>query len=57
MEPSSSSSRARMGVMPTPEKLAYYRELGLTEAVLRVPSAPRDQVMPVLDAYARYLAG
>jgi probable F420-dependent oxidoreductase len=46
-----------MGVMPTPEKLAYYQELGLSEAVLRVPSAPRDQVMPVLDAYARYLAG
>ena len=44
-----------MGVMPSPEKLAYYRELGVQEAVLRVPSAPRDQVMPVLDAYARYL--
>ena len=45
-----------MGVMPSAEKLDYYRELGVHEAVLRVPSAPRDQVMPVLDAYARYLA-
>ena len=46
-----------MGVLPTPEKLDYYRGLGVHEAVLRVPSAPRDEVMPVLDAYARYLGG
>ena len=44
-----------MGVLPTPEKLDYYRSLGVHEAVLRVPSAPRDQVMPLLDAYARLL--
>ena len=44
-----------MGVFPTPEKLEHYEELGVTEAALRVPSAPRDQVMPVLDDYARYL--
>ena len=42
-----------MGVLPSAEKLAYYRELGVTEAVLRVPSAPRDEVMPVLDRFAR----
>jgi probable F420-dependent oxidoreductase len=46
-----------MGVLPTLEKLAYYRESGVTEAVLRVPSAPRDAVLPVLDAYARYVGG
>jgi probable F420-dependent oxidoreductase len=46
-----------MGVLPTPEKMDYYRGAGVTEAVLRVPSAPRDQVMPVLDRYAaEYLA-
>jgi len=44
-----------MGVLPSPEKLDYYRSLGVHEAVLRVPSAPRDQVMPVLDAFARYV--
>jgi probable F420-dependent oxidoreductase len=44
-----------MGVLPDPEKLDYYRELGVTEAVLRLPSAPRDHVMPVLDDYAKYL--
>ena len=42
-----------MGVLPTPKKLAYYREVGVTETVLRIPSAPRDVVMPVLDAFAR----
>jgi probable F420-dependent oxidoreductase len=42
-----------MGVLPSDEKLAYYRELGVTEAVLRIPSAPRDIVMPVIDRFAR----
>ena len=44
-----------MGVLPSAEKLDYYRSLGAHEAVLRVPSAPRDVVMPVLDDYARYV--
>jgi probable F420-dependent oxidoreductase len=44
-----------MGVFPDDAKLDYYREVGVTEAVLRLPSAPRDEVMPVLDRYARYL--
>lgn len=42
-----------MGVFPEEGKLAYYRETGATEVVLRLPSAPRDAVMPVLDDYAR----
>jgi probable F420-dependent oxidoreductase len=45
-----------MGIFPTAEKLAHYEQLGVTEAVLRVPSGPRDEVMPVLDDYAQYLA-
>ncbi|MGH0037359.1 MAG: LLM class F420-dependent oxidoreductase [Myxococcota bacterium] len=44
-----------MGVFPDAGKLDYYRELGVTEAVLRLPSAPREDVMPVLDEYARFL--
>jgi len=44
-----------MGVFPSEEKLAYYREVGVTETVLRLPSAPRDEVMPVLDEYAQYI--
>jgi probable F420-dependent oxidoreductase len=44
-----------MGVFPTDEKLAYYEESGATEAVLRLPSAARDEVLPVLDDYVRYI--
>ena len=44
-----------LGVFPDPEKLDYYRQLGCTEVALRIPSAPRDRVMPVLDDYARYV--
>jgi len=44
-----------MGVIPDPGKLDYYRELGITECVLRLPSAPRDEVMPKLDEYTGLL--
>jgi probable F420-dependent oxidoreductase len=44
-----------MGILPSPRKLDHYREIGITEAVLRVPSAPRDRVLPVLDEFAAYL--
>ena len=44
-----------MGVIPDPENLSYYESLGVTEAVLRLPSAPRETVLPVLDDFARHL--
>jgi probable F420-dependent oxidoreductase len=44
-----------MGVLPDAAKLAYYASIGVTETVLRLPSAARDVVMPVLDDYARFL--
>ncbi len=44
-----------MGVLPEGGKLAHYASLGVTEAVLRLPSAPRDDVLPVLDAYTAFL--
>jgi len=44
-----------MGVLPDAGKLEHYASIGVTEAVLRLPSAPREEVMPVLDAYARFL--
>jgi len=44
-----------MGVLPDEDKLSYYESIGVTEAVLRLPSAPRDEVLPVLDRFARYL--
>ena len=44
-----------MGIEPTREKLDYYASVGVTEAVLRLPSAPREEVLPLLDAYARFV--
>jgi probable F420-dependent oxidoreductase len=44
-----------MGIQPTREKLDYYASVGVTEAVVRLPSAPRDEVLPLLDAYARFI--
>jgi probable F420-dependent oxidoreductase len=44
-----------LGILPDPAKLDYYASVGVTEAVLRLPSAPRDQVLPVLDDYVRFL--
>lgn len=46
---------APMGILPDAAKLEYYASLGVTEAVLRLPGATRDEVMPVLDDYTRYL--
>lgn len=44
-----------MGVFPTPEKMAYYESLGVTETVLRVPNRGADEILPVLDDYVSYL--
>jgi probable F420-dependent oxidoreductase len=44
-----------MGILPNRRKLDYYASIGVTEAVLRLPSAPRDEVLPVLDDFSRYL--
>jgi len=44
-----------MGILPSLEKLDYYREIGVTESVLRLPSASRDEVLPVLDAFTAFL--
>jgi probable F420-dependent oxidoreductase len=45
------------GAVPTPGKLDHYSGLGIEEVVLRVPSGPRDEVLPALDSYAKtYLA-
>ena len=43
------------GVHPDGGKLAYYRESGMTECALRIPSAHRESVLPVLDEYVRWL--
>ncbi len=43
-----------MGVLADEAKLTYYKESGATEAILRLPSASRDKVLPQLDDFARY---
>jgi probable F420-dependent oxidoreductase len=40
------------GTLPDEGKLAYYRELGVTEVVLQLPSADRDRVLRTLDKHA-----
>lgn len=40
---------------PSPGKLAHYADLGVKEAVLQLPSAPRDEVMRTPDDFAQYL--
>jgi probable F420-dependent oxidoreductase len=39
------------GSLPTPGKLEHFRALGITECVFRLPSASRDDVLPVLDRW------
>jgi len=43
------------GSTPDPRKLEYYASIGVTEAVLRVPCATADVVLPALDEYAKLL--
>jgi probable F420-dependent oxidoreductase len=42
------------GTVPTREKLARYRQLGVDEVVLRVPSGPADEMVAVLDRHAGF---
>jgi probable F420-dependent oxidoreductase len=44
------------GTVPSPGKLEYYASIGITEVVLRLPSASRDRVLPLLDEYAQLVA-
>lgn len=40
------------GVLPDPGKLAYYEESGFQEVVFRLPPAPAEKVLPILDKLA-----
>jgi probable F420-dependent oxidoreductase len=44
------------GSLPTAPKLAHFAEIGVTECVFRIPSAPADDVLPVLDEQAKLVA-
>jgi probable F420-dependent oxidoreductase len=42
--------------IPDPGKLAHYESIGVTECVFQLPSAPADQVLPLLDKQAAIVA-
>lgn len=44
------------GTIPDPGKLDHFERIGVTECVLRVPTAPADEVLPILDAHAAVVA-
>jgi probable F420-dependent oxidoreductase len=44
------------GTVPDAGKLEHFRSIGVTEVVLRVPSAPREVVLPLLDRHADLVA-
>jgi alkanesulfonate monooxygenase SsuD/methylene tetrahydromethanopterin reductase-like flavin-dependent oxidoreductase (luciferase family) len=43
------------GTLPDQGKLDYYESLGMTETVLRLPSAGRDEVLRTLDRFQPFL--
>ncbi|MBS1836825.1 MAG: TIGR03619 family F420-dependent LLM class oxidoreductase [Actinobacteria bacterium] len=43
------------GTLPTASKLEHFEAIGVTECVFRIPSAPTDDVLPVLDEQAALL--
>lgn len=45
------------GSEPDPAKLEHFAAVGVTEVVFRVPPAPADAVLPVLDEYAGFVRG
>ena len=44
------------GSIPDPGKLDHFERIGVTECVFRLPSAPRDVVLPLLDEQAALVA-
>ncbi len=43
------------GSIPDPGKLEHFAQIGVTECVFRLPSAPADDVLPILDRWAALL--
>lgn len=43
---------APMAVIPDPGKFDHYEEIGCTEVVIDLPSAPAEKVLPLLDSFA-----
>lgn len=49
-------STSVFGVAADPQLLATYQEANVTRVILRLPSEGRDTILPLLDAYAKFLA-
>ena len=47
---------SRSGPTRAPTKLAHFARIGVTECVFRLPSAPAEVVLPMLDEQARLIA-
>jgi alkanesulfonate monooxygenase SsuD/methylene tetrahydromethanopterin reductase-like flavin-dependent oxidoreductase (luciferase family) len=43
------------GAKPEPAALDRFREAGVTRAILRLPSEPRDRALPLLDQYVKLI--
>ncbi|MBI4517108.1 MAG: LLM class F420-dependent oxidoreductase [Deltaproteobacteria bacterium] len=43
------------GTIPEQGKLDYYASIGITEVALRLPTGGRDEVLPLLDQYAKLM--
>ena len=43
------------GSIPDPAKLEHFATIGVTECIFRVPSAPADVVLPILDQWAKLI--
>ncbi len=43
------------GSHPDPDKLGHFARIGVTECVFRLPSAPTEVVLPILDEQARLI--
>ena len=44
------------GSLPSASKLDHFERIGVTECVFRIPTAPRDVVLPILDEQAALVA-
>ena len=52
----SSLEVAPMAVIPDAGKFDHYEEIGCTEVVIDLPSAPAEEVLPLIDSFAAMVA-
>ena len=55
-DPAAAARIVPFGSHPSPEKLDHFENIGVTECVFRLPSAPADELLPVLDQQAELIS-